>query len=101
MAQVMVGEHAVGRVIARPFTGRPGQFERTEGRHDYSLEPPGHSYLEELQTAAVPVHSVGKVGQLFAGVGIDIEHPGATNAAAMESSSAAMAERASAAVQRR
>jgi phosphopentomutase len=76
-------EHAVGRVIARPFTGAEGRFERTEGRRDYSLTPPGRSYLQELQAQAVPVHTVGKVGQLFAGVGIDIQHSGPTNAAAL------------------
>ena len=60
-------EHAVGRVIARPFRGEPGAFRRTEGRYDYALVP-GHSYLDELQRAGIPVHTVGKVGQLFAGV---------------------------------
>jgi phosphopentomutase len=75
-------EHAVGRVIARPFTGEPGAFQRTDGRHDYALTP-GHSYLSELQAAGVPVHSVGKVGQLFAGAGIDEQHPGPTNARAL------------------
>jgi phosphopentomutase len=65
----MTGEHAVGRVIARPFAGADGGFERTDGRRDYSLVPPGRSYLDELQDRGVPVHSVGKVGQLFAGVG--------------------------------
>jgi len=79
----MVGEHAVGRVIARPFTGRVGHFERTDGRHDFSREPPTRSYLQELQAAGVPVHTVGKVGELFAGVGVDVEHPGPTNAVAM------------------
>jgi phosphopentomutase len=76
-------EHAVGRVIARPFTGEPGAFARTEGRRDYGL-PPGRSYLTELQAAGVPVHTVGKVGQLFAGTGIDEQHPGATNATALD-----------------
>jgi phosphopentomutase len=85
--ETMVGEHAVGRVIARPFTGRTGHFARTDGRHDYSLEPAGHSYLEELQASAVPVHSVGKVGELFAGVGIDVQHTGPTNAIAMSKTS--------------
>ena len=80
----MTGEHAVGRVIARPFAGADGAFERTDGRRDYSLAPPARSYLDELQARDVPVHSVGKVGQLFAGVGIDVEHPGATNARALE-----------------
>jgi phosphopentomutase len=76
--------HAVGRVIARPFEGTRGHFERTEGRRDYSLRPPCPSYLEQVQAAAVPVHSVGKVGQLFAGVGVDVVHPGATNARALD-----------------
>ena len=45
----MSGEHAVGRVIARPFTGRPGAFGRTDGRRDFALAPPARSYLQELQ----------------------------------------------------
>src|SRR5205085_370187 len=76
--------HAVGRVIARPFSGKPGAFERTDGRRDFSLAPPGRSYLEELQADGVEVHAVGKVGQLFAGTGIDVQHPGPTNARALE-----------------
>jgi phosphopentomutase len=80
----MTGEHAVGRVIARPFAGPEGAFERTDGRRDYALAPPARSYLDELQGHGIPVHSVGKVGQLFAGVGIDVEHPGATNARALD-----------------
>jgi phosphopentomutase len=77
--EVMSGELAVGRVIARPFRGRPGHFERTEGRHDYALLPPGRSYLEELQAAGAEVHAVGKIRDLFAGVGIDVHHPAPTN----------------------
>ena len=75
----MAGEHAVGRVIARPFVGTPGAFHRTEGRKDFAVAPPGRSYLDELQSAAVPVHAVGKVRDLFAGVGIDEYHPGPNN----------------------
>ncbi len=81
--ELMTGANAVGRVIARPFTGTPGAFARTTGRHDYALEPPGRSYLQELQGAGVPVHGVGKIRDLFAGVGIDHSHPGATNAQAL------------------
>jgi phosphopentomutase len=77
--EAMTGEHAVGRVIARPFFGEPGDFRRTEGRRDFSVRPPGHSYLEELQGAGMPVHAVGKVRDLFAGVGVDCYHPGASN----------------------
>jgi phosphopentomutase len=78
--EVMSGEHAVGRVIARPFRGKPGAFERTEGRKDLALPPPARSYLEELQAAGMPVHGVGKIRDLFAGVGVDAKHDGATNA---------------------
>ncbi|HUA03470.1 MAG TPA: phosphopentomutase [Solirubrobacteraceae bacterium] len=79
--EVMSGKHAVGRVIARPFEGSPGAFRRTEGRHDYAVIPPGRSYLQELQDAGAPVHGVGKIHDLFAGVGVDVKHAGATNSA--------------------
>jgi len=78
---VMTGEHAVGRVIARPFEGSPGAFRRREGRRDFAVAPPGRSYLRELQDAGAPVHGVGKIHDLFAGVGVDVRHAGATNAA--------------------
>ena len=77
---VMVGEHAVGRVIARPFDGTEGAWHRREGRRDFALAPPSRSYLQELQDAEVPVHGVGKIRDLFAGIGVDFKHPGATNA---------------------
>jgi phosphopentomutase len=76
----MDGEHAVGRVIARPFQGGAGSWHRREGRRDFALPPPSRSYLDELQAAGVPVHGVGKIRDLFAGVGVDVKHPGATNA---------------------
>jgi phosphopentomutase len=63
--EIMTGEHAVGRVIARPFRGEPGHFARTEGRRDVALNPPARSYLDELQASGVPVHTVGKIGQVF------------------------------------
>ncbi len=81
--EIMRGEHAVGRVIARPFRGEPGAFERTEGRKDLALDPPGRSYLDELRDAGVPTHTVGKIGSVFNHVGVDHEHPGATNPAAI------------------
>ncbi len=80
----MTGEHAVGRVIARPFAGEPGSFRRIEGRRDFALAPPGHSYLEELGDAGVEVHGVGKISDLFAGVGVSESHAGATNAQALQ-----------------
>ena len=82
--RIMSGEHAVGRVIARPFRGEPGAFERTEGRRDLALDPPSRSYLEELRDGGVAVHAVGKIAQVFNGAGIGEAHKGATNAAALE-----------------
>jgi phosphopentomutase len=88
----MTGEHAVGRVIARPFTGSEGAFRRTEGRRDFSLRPLGRSYLEELEDAGLEVHGVGKIADLFAGVGLTRSHPGASNARALESVAALLGE---------
>jgi phosphopentomutase len=88
----MSGEDGVGRVIARPFTGAPGAFERTDGRRDFALEPPVRSYLQELCDAGVQTHGVGKISDLFAGVGIGSSHPGSTNARALESARALLAE---------
>jgi phosphopentomutase len=87
---VMSGDDAVGRVIARPFQGAPGGFTRTHGRRDFSVAPPGRSYLQEAQDAGVPVHGVGKVEQLFSGVGLDDSHPGPVNAVAIDATTALM-----------
>jgi phosphopentomutase len=81
-------DHAVQRVIARPFAGAPGRFERLAGRRDFSLAPPSRSYLDVLAAAGVEVHAVGKVDDLFTGRGIARAHPGPTNAAALASTSA-------------
>ena len=90
--EIMQGEHAVGRVIARPFRGEPGHFERTEGRKDIALPPPGRSYLEELQADGIATHTVGKIGQVFAGVGVDHQHKGSTNAKAIDATTALIDE---------
>ena len=82
---LLSGADAVGRVIARPFIGEPGAFERTEGRRDYALAPPSESYLDALTAANIPVHGVGKVNDLFAGRGFATSHPGATNERALAS----------------
>jgi phosphopentomutase len=68
--RIMVGDHAVSRVIARPFIGSPGQFIRTANRKDFSMEPPGPTILDFLTGAGVPTVSIGKVDYLFAGRGI-------------------------------
>ena len=67
----MVGKgHGVGRVIARPFVGQPGAFRRTANRHDYALEPIEATLLDVLAASAIPVISIGKVRDLFAGRGV-------------------------------
>ena len=81
----------VGRVIARPFTGPEGAFERTAGRRDFALTPPSAGHLGALADAGVPVHGVGKVPALFAG-GFDAVHPGATNEEALASIDGLIAE---------
>lgn len=73
--RILRGEHGVGRVIARPFTGRPGAFRRTAGRKDFSLEPPRPTLLDHLTGAGIPVFAVGKVGDIFAGRGISEARP--------------------------
>ena len=89
---VMEGEHRVGRVIARPFDGSPGAWHRREGRRDYAAPPPGRTYLEELQDAGVPVHAVGKIRDLFAGVGIDVKHEATNNTKGIEVTSRLLGE---------
>ena len=85
MCEAARGLVDVGRVIARPFSGTPGAFERTAGRRDFALAPPARSHLQELQAAGAAVHAVGKVNDVFAGVGVDHCHPGADNAEALAS----------------
>lgn len=68
--RLLTGEHAVGRVIARPFVGQPGSFKRTERRRDFSVQPPRPTVLDRLVEAGIPVFSVGKIIDIFAGRGI-------------------------------
>jgi phosphopentomutase len=68
--EMLTGEHAVGRVIARPFEGRPGAFKRTTNRHDFSLKPVGKTILDLLKENGWPVVAVGKIEDIFAGEGI-------------------------------
>jgi phosphopentomutase len=68
--RMLQGEHAVGRVIARPFIGQPGHFVRTANRRDWSLPPPGETVLDRIKAAGYAVQAVGKIEDLFAGRGI-------------------------------
>ncbi len=68
--KMLVGKHGVGRVIARPFNGTSGNYVRTSGRHDYSLEPPAVTMLDQLKAEGKAVIAVGKINDIFAGKGI-------------------------------
>ncbi len=68
--KLLQGKHGVGRVIARPFVGTPGNFIRTANRHDFSLEPPKQSLLDALQKAGLATIGVGKIHDIFAGRGL-------------------------------
>ncbi len=68
--RILRGEHNVGRVIARPFEGRPGAFVRTPERRDFSVPPPGPTVLDRLVAAGAAVYAVGKIQDIFAGQGI-------------------------------
>ena len=73
--EIMCGEHAVGRVIARPFVGEPGNFTRTANRHDFSLSAPSSTMLDLLKAEGFDVISIGKIYDLFAGKGLTESNP--------------------------
>ncbi len=64
--EILQGEHGVGRVIARPFTGTSGNYTRTTNRHDFSLEPPRETMLDLIKKDGLSVLSVGKIYDIFA-----------------------------------
>ena len=68
--EILVGDHAVGRVIARPFVGNYPDFTRTSNRHDFSVEPPKETLLDAIKSANKTVYAVGKIFDIFAGKGV-------------------------------
>jgi len=66
----LIGNHAIGRVIARPFAGKPGAFVRTANRRDFTVEPTGETWLDRLVAAGRKVFGVGKIVDIFSGRGI-------------------------------
>jgi phosphopentomutase len=77
--EILTGKHAVGRVIARPFAGEPGNYTRTPNRHDFSLEPRRPNYLTLVRESGQRVYGVGKIGDIFAGCDIDESVPTKSN----------------------
>ena len=68
--KILVGTHAVARVIARPFIGIPGNFSRTAKRRDFSLKPPSETLLDILKRAGYDVIGIGKIKDIFVGQGL-------------------------------
>ena len=91
--RLLTGENAVGRVIARPFIGRPGSFSRTPDRRDFSLEPPAPTLLDRLVESGYEVSGIGKIADLFAGRGLTRSNHTGTNQTGMEAAEAEVARR--------
>lgn len=81
--EMLVGEHGVGRVIARPF-GDVYPFKRLAGRHDYSLLPPAKTMLDKLKSRGYDTISVGKINDIFASCGVSESTPTANNTEGMD-----------------
>lgn len=82
--EILSGVHAVARVIARPFSGEPGFFYRTENRRDFSLPPTGETILDKLYSAGKDVIGIGKVVSIFSGRGFTREIHTANNTEGIE-----------------
>ena len=83
--KILVGKHGVGRVIARPFVGdKKGNFKRTANRHDFSLEPPKETLLDAVKAAGLSSIGVGKIHDIFAGIGTTEHVYNQSNANGME-----------------
>ena len=90
--RLLTGEHEVGRVIARPFVGEPGDFRRTENRHDYAVPPPPENLLPTLARAGLDVVAVGKISSIYDAVGVTRELPGKNNDQSVDETIRALGE---------
>ena len=82
--EILQGDHAVGRVIARPFVGTEGAYKRTENRHDFSLTPPAPTAMDAIGKAGLDVISIGKIYDIFSGAGIKKSLPTHNNREGMQ-----------------
>src|ERR671934_657580 len=90
--ELLTGKHAVGRVIARPFVGDLGNYERTPNRHDFSLEPKRPNYLTLVRDAGNTVYGGGEIGDIFAGQDIDESRPTKSNVEGIQQTEALLQE---------
>ena len=90
--KILVGEHAMGRVIARPFIGEAGNFSRTDRRKDFAFEPPENTLLDHLKNKNFDVIGIGKIPDIFASRGLTTSYPSENNLNAIESTKKVMQE---------
>jgi phosphopentomutase len=90
--KMLDGPNKVGRVIARPFTGPPGNFRRTERRHDYAVEPPRPMLMDVLVERTIPIFGIGKIHDIYNGRGVDHYVTTNSNADGMRKLHATLAE---------
>ena len=91
--KLLVGPHCVGRVIARPFTGTPGNFVRTTRRHDYAVDPPKPMLMDVLAERKVRVFGIGKIHDIYNGRGVEEYVTTKGNADGMQKLTAAISDR--------
>ena len=91
--KLLVGPHRVGRVIARPFTGAPGNFVRTTRRHDYAVDPPRPMLMDVLAERKVRVFGIGKIHDIYNGRGVEEYVTTKGNADGMDKLTAAVSDR--------
>ena len=90
--KILTFEHAVGRVIARPFVGESGNYTRTGNRRDFSVKPPKKTMLDALKDAGRDVIAVGKISDIFAGEGVTKHFPTHSNREGMECTESLISE---------
>ena len=90
--RLLSGRHEVGRVIARPFTGEAGAFQRTENRHDYAVPPPPENLLVTLSEAGLDVVAVGKIASIYDAAGVTRDLPAKNNDQSIDQTIRALAD---------
>ncbi|HLL13844.1 MAG TPA: phosphopentomutase [Pyrinomonadaceae bacterium] len=91
--RILRGEHEVGRVIARPFIGTPGAFQRTENRHDYAVPPPRENLLVALSEAGLDVVCIGKIASIYDSLGATLDLKARNNDQSIDQTIRALGDR--------
>ncbi|WP_127585940.1 phosphopentomutase [Paenibacillus koleovorans] len=90
--EMTLGEHAVGRIIARPYKGKPGAFARTPNRHDYAVKPPEPTVMNAIQAAGLACIAIGKINDIYSGEGVTAAYHTKSNEHGMDETIRVMGE---------